>query len=433
MIQHSPQVPPAPKKTHWLSILVLINSMAGLLFFFGIAGSSFISGLITLFSPETSPNEAAVMLSYSAAGLFLCALLVPPITLSIKRIGGSRTFSSNLWHKALDLLHPKKIIWFYPLVILVGHWINNLPSINWLVMPVLNILGIGLPVAWLVWAGSRQLSSGSLQRRWGVFSIGFTASPLMIIILEILIMLVGFLLLAFLLSTVFTGTDLHIEELISTLTDANENQQFPEQEILGFIRQPAILAMILFFVSGIVPLIEEIFKPIAVWLLWRKPLTPQAGWVLGLLSGAGFALVEGLGNSTVGEGWAFLVLARGGASALHIFNTALISYTVVLARKNKRFLPALLAVPGTILIHSLWNGITILATLSSLEGASADSSAAWPLGLIFTLAAISFCMVLGIVIVNRRLAAKNAQRTAGEPDSETSPPEAKHPETIESE
>ncbi len=46
---------------------------------------------------------------------------------------------------------------------------------------------------------------------------------------------------------------------------------------------------VLAVISGIVPLIEEILKPIALWSLVGKDLTDQEGFVAGLLSGAGFA------------------------------------------------------------------------------------------------------------------------------------------------
>jgi hypothetical protein len=431
MIQDQPQPPPLNKQTHWPSILVLINAVAGLIFFFGIASTAFLSGFINLFSRESGPNELSVIFSYTAAGLLLGMLLLPSIVLAINRISGRHLISSNFLVKLFSLLHPKRLIWLFPLVVLAGNWLNNLQSINWLLMPVFNLLALGLPIAWLIWAGSKRFSPGSPQRNWSVFSIGITATPLLILILELLFMVAGFFVIAFLLSTVFTGIDLNIDTLLSAITESTNSQQIPEQVIVEFIRQPALLLIILIFVSGLVPLIEELIKPVAILLLWRKSLTPQDGWLLGLLSGAGFALIESLGNTTVGEDWTFLVLARAGASALHIFNTAIISYTLVLAREKKRFLPALLALLGAILIHALWNGITIFATLSSLEN-STDASGAWPIGFIITLAAISLSLIGGILMVNQHLFTKSVQPPAGTASGSNSP-EPKPPGTYERE
>jgi len=431
MINEQPQVPSIKNQPHWPSILVLLNAGGGLLVFIAIAGTTFLNGFINLISQKATFNEIAIMFSYTAAGLLLTALLLPSITLAVRRISGAK-INGNLWHNIFALLHPKKLIWLFPLLILTGYWITDLQPLNWLLMPILNVLALSIPVAWLLWIGSKRLNPGSLQRNWSTFGIGMTTSPLLILAIEILFMALAFLALAVLFSTVFSGADLNLDNLFSSLTQGTEPPPLAELEIARFIRQPVIMALLLLFVSGFVPLVEEIIKPIAVWLMWRKPLSPQDGWILGLLSGAGFALIENLGNLTVGDGWVFLVLARSGAAALHIFNTAIFSYTVVLARVKKRFLPAVLGLLATILIHGLWNGITVFATLTSLEN-SASSNEIWPIGYIIILAAISLCMVGGILMINQHLFSKQSLAMAKDTASQPNPLEPELPEKLESE
>jgi hypothetical protein len=432
MIRNQLPVPAAKKQTHWPSLLVMVNAGIGLLFFLGIAGISFINGFLTLFNQETSANDAAVSLSYTVAGLLLSILLLPAIVYAIQRIRGTLPASSRLWQRVFSRLHPQRLILLYPLLLLLGYWLNNLQAANWIFMPVINVLVLSIPVAWLLWIGSRRLRPGSPQRSWSTFSLGITVSPLLIMTLEILFMIAGFFVIFFLVSTVFAGTDLNIDSLLSAITQATESQQIPEQAVVEFIQQPAILAVILFFISGFVPLVEEIIKPMAVWLLWRTPLTPQDGWLLGLLSGAGFALVENFGNTAVGEGWFFLALARFGASALHIFNSAIISYTVLLAREKKRLLPAVLGLAGAILIHALWNGITIFATLSTLKN-SVDGSGTWPIGFIIVIALISASMIAGILMINKHLAEKNLRTVPVRAGTEVTNRETEVPEYHKSE
>lgn len=431
MINHHTQTPPTKKRTHWLSFLVLFNNGLGLMFFFGIAVATFLAGFTNLIGQDANASDTAMLFSYTAAGIVLCLLLLPSILLAIKRISGEVTSSSPVLEKAFAILHPKRLIWLFPLIVLFGHLIASRQSINWIFLPGLNILALGLPIAWLLWIGIRRLNPGSLQRNWSTFGAGITVSPLIIMIIEIVFMAIGVLTIIILFSVLFTGTEINPESLFSAFTQRSNIEQMDGQEIVSFIQQPIILIILLFFISGFVPLVEELIKPLAVWLMWFKPLTPQDGWVLGLLSGAGFALVENLGNITSGEGWTFLVLARAGASALHMFNTAIISYTVVLARVKKRWLPAILAIIGTILIHGFWNGISIFAAFASPD--AADSTAPWPIGFILAIVIISISLVGGIFFINQRLVAKSMRTAEAEANNQPDPPEPEVPGTNESE
>jgi hypothetical protein len=431
MINNQSQTPPTKKRTHWPSFIVLFSSGLGLMFFFGIAGATFFAGFTNLIGQDANASDTAILFSYTAAGIVLCLLLLPSILLAIKRISGEVVSTSRVLEKAFALFHPKRLIWLFPLVVLFGHLIASRQSINWIFLPGLNILALGIPIAWLLWVGIRRLNPGSLQRNWSTFGAGITVSPLIIMVIEIVFMVIGFLMIILLFSLMFTGAEINPESLFSALTQGSNIEQMDGQEIVSFIQQPIILIIILFFISGFVPIVEELIKPLAVWLMWFKPLTPQDGWVLGLLSGAGFALVENLGNITAGEGWTFLVLARAGASALHMFNTAIISYTVVLARVKKRFLPAVLAIIGTILIHGFWNGISIFATFASPD--SADSAAIWPTGFIIAIVIISVSLVGGIFFTNQRLAAKSTQTAAVEANHQPDLPEPEVPGIHESE
>ena len=191
------------------------------------------------------------------------------------------------------------------------------------------------------------------------------------------------------------------QEIINTLEKFGSAGSVSEQDIAGLLQSPLVIGVLLVFISGIVPIVEEVIKPVAVWLFWGRDLTLQDGWALGLLSGGGFALLENFGNVAVGEGWTFVALARAGATALHMFNTGLIGYTFVLARQKKRFLPPILALAAAIVVHAVWNGMTVFATVESLT--QPDSSAIWPTGFIILLALLSLSLIAGIYLINRRL------------------------------
>ena len=238
MIQDQAPAQNSERRTHWPSILVILNASLGLLIFLGIAGATFLSGFINLFNPEASSDEVAVLFSYSVAGLLLFILLLPSIILGIQRISGRPVSRSQTWDKILALLHPKKLIWLYPILLLAGYWINNNSSFNWFLMPLLNVFALSLPIAWLVWAGSRRLAKGSLQRNWSVFGLGITVSPVLILLLEILFIVIGFFIIAFLLSVISPGTDFNLDLILPAFSDPTELEQIPEDLILDFIKQP---------------------------------------------------------------------------------------------------------------------------------------------------------------------------------------------------
>lgn len=431
MIQNQLQVPPEKKRFHWPSLLVLLNAALGLMFFGGIAVIMLLSGLMAVFNRKAGPEDITITFSYSAAGVLLGALLLPSIVLAFKRLSGQAATSTPVWELLQTLFHPKRLIWLYPLILLAGVWINTNQRLSWLMMPVINLFALGVPIALLIWAGTRRLTPSSPQRTWSVFGIGITTIPLLIIILEFIFMIVGFFVVAFFVSIFFEGAVTNINDLLFSFTEMANGQEIPAHIVAEFIRQPIVLTTILMFVSGLIPLIEELIKPAAILLLWKTPLTPQDGWRLGLLGGAGFALIESLGNTTVGEDWVFLILGRAGASALHMFNTGIISYTFVLSREKKRLLPVLLALLGTILIHGLWNGITIFATISSLETGTVLSGV-WPTGFMILLAVIALGLVGGILAVNQRLYQRHTE-TITAAASESTLPEPDIPEKTESE
>ncbi len=113
-------------------------------------------------------------------------------------------------------------------------------------------------------------------------------------------------------------------------------------------------------------MIEEALKPIGVWLLFGRRLTPAAGFAAGALSGAGYALIESLALTSSGEAWSSLVLARTGTSAVHILTAGLTGWALVLAWQKRRFLPLLLAYLCAVMIHGLWNGLTLMYSFNLL-------------------------------------------------------------------
>lgn len=124
-----------------------------------------------------------------------------------------------------------------------------------------------------------------------------------------------------------------------------------------------VLWAILVFSSLVVPLVEEAFKPLALWALLRRGLTPLGGLVLGALAGAGFALVENALLFWDQDLWATQVLARGAITLWHTLFSALVGYGLAEAVQHRRWGRLAGAYLVAVLLHGGWNAISMLIAL----------------------------------------------------------------------
>ena len=97
-----------------------------------------------------------------------------------------------------------------------------------------------------------------------------------------------------------------------------------------------------------------------------RNLTPAEGFTAGVLSGAGFALFENLGNASIGgEGWSTLVTVRISTVLLHVLTTGLTGWALASAWREKRYLRLGLAFTVSIALHGMWNGMAVLSVAAS--------------------------------------------------------------------
>jgi RsiW-degrading membrane proteinase PrsW (M82 family) len=143
------------------------------------------------------------------------------------------------------------------------------------------------------------------------------------------------------------------------------NEEMILKLIAPYISNPLVIAAALGYIAVFVPLIEELFKPLAVWIFARKIESPAQGFAMGLLSGASFALVESLNASGAGtESWPVIVTIRAGTSMLHIMATGLVGWGIVSAFRERRILRLVAAYLSAVLIHGIWNACAVGAGFS---------------------------------------------------------------------
>jgi hypothetical protein len=161
------------------------------------------------------------------------------------------------------------------------------------------------------------------------------------------------------------------------------------------LSSPAIVAATMVFIAGIVPLIEEGVKTIGVGLTAnRKPTLSQA-FLWGLAGGAGFAIVEGLLNTTGGfTTWVPQVLVRIGATLLHCTTGALmgIAWHSILVRR--RWAPAIGLYTACVAVHSLWNALSIGMVFLSLDQPAAGVATGSGM-----LAGLGIFLMIGLLVI----------------------------------
>lgn len=392
---------------HWPSAFQFGLSSIAAVTLLGIGISTALVGVAWHFNRST-PSGSATQFSLLATGiLFSGLLLVPSAGFALIRLLGlaGRFQGLNL---DIPVFRPSILILALPVVLVAGYRVNQMTDWNWLLLPPLHILAVGIPLLWLVYLGKRGLSTGSPQQTWGVFGSGLILSPLLIMIVELA---AGAFLIALGAIYLFNRPEL-LEELSSLaerLSQAPPDPAVYQRILTPLLNNAGVIALSFLFIAIIVPLIEELLKPIGVWLLVGRDLTPATGFAAGLLSGAGYALFESLAFTSNTNEWSFVVTARIGTGVIHILTAGLTGWALATAWRERRYARLGVAYLTAVLLHGLWNGLTLLASGSQITGNQlgrspflASLAGVAPIGLgILALTAFAILLVANRTLANQ--------------------------------
>jgi hypothetical protein len=342
----------------WRSILLLIFSVGGALL--AISGAIVLliyTAINESMFLETNTSPLVTILTASSL-IAIGVLLLPAAWLSLSRLRGRELKISYLppFRPWVWIVVPG--IWL--LAVILASLFYNAPGANWYV-PFLHFLAIAAPVYLIIRIAINRIPLGSSLRTWGIFGSGMTLSPLFSATLEAVVIFLGLILFG-----IYVG--LNPEKISDIQRLARQIQQAPNAESLIFmiepiLKNPLTLIMALTLLSGFVPIIEETFKSLGVWLVVDRLSTPAQGFALGVLSGAGFALSESLfASATVDESWAFTLSIRAISGAMHMLTAGLVGWGIAYARLEKRYLRLIGMALLAMLLHSAWNAGAVLAT-----------------------------------------------------------------------
>ncbi len=193
--------------------------------------------------------------------------------------------------------------------------------------------------------------------------MGLTLTPAITFVIEVVLLL---MLGIFWLILIQTLPDLEqdIQYLVNVVNDP-----FADSEILTswageFVARPEVTGTLFLYFSLLIPLVEELLKPLAVYFLLGRKLQPWEGFVLGATAGAGFALFE---NLTIGAGadtWTFVMISRLGTAAVHTLTTGLVGWGLASAWTEKKIGRLIGSFITAVVLHGVWNGLNILTALT---------------------------------------------------------------------
>lgn len=401
----------------WRTILTLVLSALGILFFIfqTLAVGAF--WLISLLDAQQSMTESLSMGLLLWSSILSGLLLLPVFLLSINHFRGK---DPPEWLDTGQPVFAKIIKWLiivWPSIVLLGWLIVDRPSMAAFLLGPINILVAGIPVLWIYRAGQSKLNGGSQIRKWRIFGFSLTIMPVVVIIVELVAILIlgtmGFLWLVYRFS-VNPQFEMEVMTIVDQVVIAGDDLNMIIQLLKPTLLQPSVIVWVLAIFAGIIPLIEEILKPLALWALAGREISSQEGFVGGLLCGAGFALMENILYFTtivLAEDWLFMAIGRAGTGVLHMLASGLVGWGLANAWRDGKWKFLAVTTFCAILLHGLWNAIALGSGILSIftfgQEITLFQTIIFNLPMIFML----IFSALSMFLINRYLRRKDNHRT----------------------
>lgn len=389
-------------------LLQLLLSGSGLLItgLFGLL--VFMAGVMGLLQGSKS-SELLPLFSLGWSAALICALFVPSVVSSSRKLSGKESPRSPKRRFRLSLVGL--VLWGGAL--LLGHFLSTQDILPWLFLPPLQLIAVLAPIFFLIELGRRKLphiAGGD----WSVYSFGvMLTQPLVLMAEMILVLLVA----AFVLVWASAQPELmdSLVQLAQRLRDAQFDPQLMEQIITPFLQRPAVIYIGLTLGAGLIPLLEELLKPLAVWVMLGRRFHESEGFVLGLFAGGTFALLESLGMaaSAVQSDWSAVMLARVGTAILHVTSTALVGWGLGAAWQKRKYFQLGVVFFLAFLLHSIWNAFGLLlgfVPFVTFSGIVSSLNLTGPIALVI----LALVMVLILIGANRYFQQTNAEEENAE-------------------
>jgi hypothetical protein len=371
---------------------MLLLSALGILFSLFIAAAVVFSLRYQLSSPNLSVEQISLVTS-GALALLVGLLLFPALILALRSL--RRKTSLVRYPSFFKAASIAGLAW----LAMIAAGILALPMrVAWFISVSISLLAVAVPVWWLVEFSRRGLPRSTPFREWGTLAIGLSAAPLLIMVIEIAIVAA----IALVLLVVFISRPDFFAQLQITIKQFEMFQGGIEQLellIVQLSRNPVIASALFLMIGVLTPLVEELFKPMALWFLLKRPLKESEGFTLGLISGGAFTLLEsgGLVSQITPETWVQAIVLRAATGLLHIGLSGFVGYQLVRNWNQKRFGHAILNMIFAAALHGAWNSLALVNGFST-AGAAAASAAEFQPSLVNFLSIAGMLAVFGFIL-----------------------------------
>jgi len=211
------------------------------------------------------------------------------------------------------------------------------------------------------------LPRSTKQRELGTFTLGVSISPLIIIALEsVLIIIIA--LIVFILLGLQNPLPQQLPQMLERLSSASGGIEQLEMILLELMQEPLIAGGVFLALGVVAPMIEEIFKPMAIWFLLNRPLRDHEGYALGLISGGAFALLESAGMVIQMEptDWLTAIVLRAATGVLHIGLSGLVGFGLVKGKNIRKPSRGVLFLLLAGALHGAWNSLALYSGLAAI-------------------------------------------------------------------
>jgi hypothetical protein len=300
-----------------------------------------------------------------------------------------------------------------------GLWLTSRTPALDILSALFIVLLVLIPILFFFWIGSGKFSLGSKTRTWGAVVFNFSTLMPVVIFVEIIIFLFAAILLGL---WVFNRPDLleQITRLVDELSSAMIDPAAAEAFAKELLKEPVLLIGGALLITLVVPMVEEFLKPMAIWFLAGRNLTPSQGFVGGLIGGACFSLLETLGSAGMAEGndLFVLLLARTATGLLHIALSGLVGWGFASAFYNKKWLFAIGTYLLAVVLHGTWNFFAIFSGLASFLPVMEESiqNLSDVLGKIAVFALVVLFMINFAVLMGSRIRLEKSTRQNNNPE-----------------
>jgi len=390
---------PQPVKTHFPSVFQLLISLFGLVM--SILTGLFIFIMLKVSSSiETLPDTSFQQLRQYAWLILLIALLsLPSLVLSIRRL-------ARLPQEHIDRssLLAASIAFLVLISLLVITYVYPELLKTTFVQVFFTCLAVAVPLWWFLELGRYKLRKGSNQRFWGLVNFQIFAGMPLIIFFEVLVIAA-----VVVIGGVWLFNQADFKPFLMTLqTQLLLNPQDMEkltEQITQIFQKPGAMVAGLMVIVVLIPLVEEILKPLALWFFIKKQWTPAEGFTAGLACGASFALVESLtAVLSVPQGdWLPTLIARVGTGLLHVLTTGLNGWALVSAWRDKKFNRLGLTYLISVSLHGTWNLFAILYGVNNVEFSLFSSDAGIVKASPWVLGILVIGMLTTLVLMNQKI------------------------------